>query len=87
MFDEALGVEGVEDGVGVALVAGSEDEDVEVATQVADDLSGVGTDVDVAGDDLALDGLEGHLQLPPLHHGLVGVDQRLVHVKYDRLPA
>lgn len=74
-------VDVVENGVCVALVAGCEDDNVEVFADVLDDLLGVGTDVDVATDDLSLQGFEGHLYLVALHHDLACVDQSLVHVE------
>lgn len=80
-----FGVEVVQDDVGVAGVAGCEDDYLEVTGEVLEELEGVGADVDAGLDDLA--GGEGYGQFDVVGDAgvLVAVDQGLVQVEYDCL--
>ena len=81
MNNAPIWIEVVENGISVALIAGSEDHDIEVFAQFFDDFFGVGPDIDVAIDNSALNGLERHFDFIPLHHDLTRMDQGFVHIE------
>jgi hypothetical protein len=88
VVDEAvLRVEVVEDHVGVATMAGRENDDLEVLAEVFQDLLRVGADVDAGLDDLAGGEGDGEFDVEGRGQGVVAVDERLVEVEDDGLAA
>ncbi len=73
VVDDACGVDVVEDWVRVALVAGGEDDDLEVFGETFEQLLGVWADVDEAAGDLALEGFERYFDLVSRGHDLTCV--------------
>lgn len=74
MLDAVFWIQGVEDGVSIALVSSGEDDDIEVLADVFDNFSGVGSNVDVAANNLILYRLKGDFQFVAFHHCLISVD-------------
>lgn len=85
MENTAFRVDVVKNGLCVALVSGSEDEDIEVFAQIFDDFLGMRSHIDISTDYFPLHGFKWHFDLVSPHHDLTRVDQRLIHVKNDGL--
>ena len=75
----------VKDGVGIALVAGREDENVKMFAEVFKNLLGVWPHLHIPAHNLSLHRLEGHLQLISPYHRFIGVDECFVHIEDNGL--
>lgn len=83
MLNSSLRIKVVQNRIGVTLVSGCENEDVEVFTHIFDDFFGMGADIDVAADNFALEWFEWNFDLISFHHDFTGVYESLIHVKND----
>ena len=82
----ALRIKVIHDYVGVAGVAGCEDNDFKVFRKGPQDIDCMGTYVDAGFDFLASRKLYFYLNVVRQVDGVVAVDEGLVQVKDDRLP-
>ncbi len=74
VLDNACRVNVVEDGVSVALISGSEYDDIEVFAELLDQLLGIGTYVNKPVADFPLEGFEGHFNLIAWCHNFTGMN-------------
>lgn len=79
--DAPFGVDVVEDGVCITLIASREDHDIEIFAEILNDFLGMGSNIDIAVDDPPLHRFEGHFYLVPLHHDFARMDESLIHIK------
>lgn len=54
-----------------------------MTTHILNDLFCIGSNIHIPADWLALHSFEGDLEFITLHHDLIRMNQRLVHVKDD----
>lgn len=81
MLYALIRVQMVQNRISVALIPSSKDNNIEMLANVLDDLLSIRPDMHIPIDDLPLHRLEWHLELIPLNHGLIGVNERLIHIK------